>query len=261
MPESRLGLNCVNRDKGGVYCITNLNDGRGTTYVGSTRLFKNRWRQHLGNLRRECHFNIKLQRAYNKYGESSFWFTVLEIVEDRKSRIKAEQYWLDQHLEIGRVYNCSTTTQSPAHDEEVRRKISAGLAHPYPSLININTGEIIPAGTNIAALCRRRGLGDSKICQVISGKRGIHKGWRLNDGKPYRNRKSEAKTGHPNYYFGMAYPALINDETGEIIPPGKNVAALCRKHNLQKSNMCHLLQGKQLMHKGWRLLDDLHSYS
>ncbi len=63
--------------------------------------------------------------------------------------------------------------------EETRRKLGAAGARPYPAFIHRETGEIIPAGKNLTALYRERGLSQSAMCSVKNGKRNHHKGWEL----------------------------------------------------------------------------------
>lgn len=61
--------------KTGLYKITAPN---GKFYIGSTtQTFKKRWNAHRSNLRRGCHRNKILQRAWNKYGEENMTFSIL----------------------------------------------------------------------------------------------------------------------------------------------------------------------------------------
>ena len=76
-----------------IYVIKNItNDKR---YVGSAVNFYNRKKQHLSLLKRGLHHSVLLQRAWNKYGEKSFVFEILEKVSDIKQLIEKEQYYLD----------------------------------------------------------------------------------------------------------------------------------------------------------------------
>lgn len=64
-------------------------------YVGSTaKSFSHRWGLHKSDLRRNCHANGYLQRAWNKYGEVNFEFETLEVC-DKKILLTREQYWMD----------------------------------------------------------------------------------------------------------------------------------------------------------------------
>lgn len=78
--------------KSGIYKIVNCITNK--IYVGSAVNFKNRWSWHIKDLKRNAHRNSKLQRAWNKYGENTFTFHVLEYCEKEKL-IEREQYWID----------------------------------------------------------------------------------------------------------------------------------------------------------------------
>lgn len=65
----------------GIYKITNVESGR--VYVGQTRYsFVERYWLHVWNLRHQSHANKYLQRAWEKYGESAFSFSVVEVITD-----------------------------------------------------------------------------------------------------------------------------------------------------------------------------------
>ncbi len=65
----------------GIYEIVNLADGKASSYVGSSMNIEQRWHQHRHRLRGGRHRNEHLQRAWDKYGEDAFVFSVLEEVE------------------------------------------------------------------------------------------------------------------------------------------------------------------------------------
>ena len=60
----------------GVYIIQNTTTN--LYYIGSSKDIKNRWRQHRYLLRRGQHHSPHLQRSWDKYGEESFVFEILE---------------------------------------------------------------------------------------------------------------------------------------------------------------------------------------
>lgn len=79
--------------KTGVYQILNLLTGQ--RYVGSTtKSFNHRWSTHRVSLREGSHRNQYLQRAWGKYGESLFEFSVLEYCS-KEQCLNLEQYWMD----------------------------------------------------------------------------------------------------------------------------------------------------------------------
>lgn len=63
-------------------------------YVGSSVNIRTRMFRHLNLLNLNCHQNEHLQNAWNKY-EIDFEFIILEIVENKATLLKREQFWID----------------------------------------------------------------------------------------------------------------------------------------------------------------------
>ncbi len=84
-------------DKFGVYKIKCL--GNEKIYVGSTcKTFLGRWETHLKLLRQKKHHSIYLQNSFNKFGESSLVFEILEVLEeDKEFVLLREQYYIDTY--------------------------------------------------------------------------------------------------------------------------------------------------------------------
>jgi group I intron endonuclease len=78
---------------GGIYIIINKISGK--VYVGSAIYLKQRWGVHRYELRTGKHDNKHLLAAWNKYGEASFEFKVLEYTETEDDLISREQYYID----------------------------------------------------------------------------------------------------------------------------------------------------------------------
>ena len=77
----------------GIYQIRNVINDK--LYIGSTtRYFSQRKAEHFKNLRKGIHSSIILQNAWNKYGEKSFKFEILEECTKEKC-LEREQYYLD----------------------------------------------------------------------------------------------------------------------------------------------------------------------
>lgn len=53
-------------------------------YIGCSKNYEYRWERHLKDLNSNSHHNIHLQRAWNKYGEDSFEFSILKKVKSEK---------------------------------------------------------------------------------------------------------------------------------------------------------------------------------
>lgn len=83
-----------------IYKITNIVNNK--KYIGQTKDYKKRFSQHKTSLRKNKHCNPHLQKAWNKYGEKSFVFEVIEYTEDYNDR---EQYWIKYYKSDINGYN------------------------------------------------------------------------------------------------------------------------------------------------------------
>lgn len=107
----------------GVYLI--LNTVNNKKYVGSTTLsFRVRWGNHKRMLRKDRHDNQHLQRAWNKYGEDKFKFSVLERCGADEC-LQREQFYLDTYQCFKHGYNRRPLASSPRgckHSEATKEK-------------------------------------------------------------------------------------------------------------------------------------------
>ncbi len=110
-----------------IYQIRNTSNGR--VYVGSAVRLAKRWKEHLRDLRAGRHHSQKLQNAWNKYGEESFEFSILEAVFDKSKLLDQEQYWIDLLCAANRVnYNISISAASPMLGRSPSTETRARLA-------------------------------------------------------------------------------------------------------------------------------------
>lgn len=111
----------------GIYRI--LNKANGKVYIGSSQDLRYRFRKHRTRLAAGTHDNPHLQSAWNKYGEDSFEFEILELVPNRELLLSREQHWIDSVGCASRTlgYNILPTAGSrlgSTHSEETKAKIS-----------------------------------------------------------------------------------------------------------------------------------------
>jgi group I intron endonuclease len=122
-----------------------------------------RWGKHLFQLRKGLHHSLKLQRHYNKYGESDLQFSIL-LGCDKENLIKIEQYFLDSYnpyfnnckiagSQLGRKASVDTIRKlsekhkgqvawnkglKDCYSKETRNAISAGLTGKKQSSETVN---------------------------------------------------------------------------------------------------------------------------
>lgn len=98
----------------GVYYIKNKINNK--IYIGSSKDIYTRKSQHYSELRGNYHTNIILQRSWNKYGEDSFEFGILEETTI-ENRFEIEQKYINKYYDGGvNCYNLNKyTTEPPVH--------------------------------------------------------------------------------------------------------------------------------------------------
>ena len=112
------------RSFSGVYCIKNIKNKK--VYVGSSISIGKMLSIHRSRLRGGYHPNLHLQRSWNKYGENSFIFRMLEIVLCESEVRNREQFWINSWkvLNPEKGYNTCPDAKGSRRSEETKRKIS-----------------------------------------------------------------------------------------------------------------------------------------
>ncbi len=207
----------------GIYYIKNITDGKNTTYVGSSCLsVYNRTVKHISLLRRGKSHNKHLQNAWNKYGEDSFEFGVLERGVTKENVVAREQYWLDWVLARSiPIYNKSEITVTPLigykHTEETREKIKVARAkQDHGTFARTYTDE------------------DRRITAE-----GVKRAWKRGDFDVL---------SHP-------YPDLINVFSGHIKFGGDSQKGFCEEFDVCESEFSIMVRGISKHCYGWMPID------
>ena len=124
-----------------IYKIINIQNAK--FYIGSSIVLGARWRKHTRDLRAGKHHCPHLQAAWNKYGEDSFVFRVVEVVPEPKHLQAAEQRWLNEHHGQQHCYNFAkyvdNSNRGVTRADSHRQALSVALTefyknHPHPAL-------------------------------------------------------------------------------------------------------------------------------
>lgn len=175
----------------GIYQITNQTNGK--RYIGSATNLKNRWAVHLCALRKGRHYNEHLQRAFKKYGEDAFVFSVLEqvVVENL---IVHEQRFLDG---LNPEYNMASTAGSQLgyeHSLEARRQMSE--AHKGVKLSQEHRSNMSAASTGERNHNYGKRASAATRAKMSATRKGRHPSLET------RRKLSDAQRGERNGFYG-----------------------------------------------------------
>jgi len=105
----------------GIYQIENTIDGK--RYIGSTIDLERRFIEHVDSLQKENHANRYLQRAWLKYGENSFKFSIL-LYCSKENLLFYEQRALDVINSLYNICPIAGSKLGTIYSEESKRRIS-----------------------------------------------------------------------------------------------------------------------------------------
>ena len=95
----------------GIYKIINVVNNK--FYIGSAVNFSRRKARHFSELRHNKHNNRWLQASWNKHGEKSFVFVIVEEVQDKALLLEVENKWLKEHVGKDYCYNIGVDATAP----------------------------------------------------------------------------------------------------------------------------------------------------
>lgn len=115
-------------ETGVIYCIVNKINEK--VYVGQTIDLRSRWNSHKSYLRNNTHNNQHLNRSWNKYGEDSFEFKVIEEGVELEKLTEREDFWIKKYNSTDDKFGYNATNACVCKlvgykaPKEIGRKIS-----------------------------------------------------------------------------------------------------------------------------------------
>lgn len=106
--------------KCGIYIIRNIQNGK--IYVGQSKNIPHRFKQHLEKLINNKHYNKYLQRAFNKYGNSSFELTPIYYCKEEELS-KIESYFIKLYKSCNKIHGYNLTEDTSRHIYSTRKQI------------------------------------------------------------------------------------------------------------------------------------------
>lgn len=224
-------------NKSGIYKITCLDNG--IIYIGSSNNIQKRSAKHLRCMRKGDHCNPRMQNAFNKYGEKSFIFEVVEIVEDLNNLVVREQHYIDLYNvckhEIGfNICPIAGSVQGRIVTVQARKNLSLAMKGRPGKPTSLET-----------KIKQREAKLKNPTCYWLDKKHSIET----------RNKISNVQIGKfvkPETILKKSKTAIFIDVNGNEIKV-VNLSKFSRDNNLTKSALCRLARNEINQYKGYRL--------
>ena len=230
------------KDLFGIYGIKNLQNNK--VYVGQTgESFQRRFWHHRWKLKDNTHDNYHLQAAWNKYGEDSFEFFIIEIVNDIDClddlEIKYIQLYQEQKLSYNILGGGGGRRGTPmsdhakeivgnknrqhmigkTHSEETKRKMSQsrkGQSYNHYKCTNVLTDDLakdiktqLIKGIKGKEIAKSLGISYTLVNNILSNNAWSHiivDGWE----EFQENRKTYHRKNISNQQKAEIYDLYIN---------------------------------------------------
>jgi group I intron endonuclease len=229
----------------------------GKVYVGSTQNLQKRRSHHLFELRQNRHSNTYLQHAWDKYGESAFLFSVLELCPIERL-IEREQYWIDATRCNQRAYGFNRRIVAES-DRGLKRGGQAleniRQANKRQDHSHLHTPEAREKARQAAAKRRGVAITDDHKAKLSKAKIGTkrnpesvaHFGATIRRQFASLTPEERARRVAPK---GMERVFILTDPEGNehrIL----NLSAFCAERGFDRAAFTRIMMGKKKNYKGW----------
>lgn len=166
-------MNLTVPNMSGIYRILCYMNHRG--YIGSTKDMMERRSKHENYLRGNKHPNTELQEDFNRYGEDSFIFQVVEVVEEKELAEKEVRWQMREN----NGYNCYVGGR--ALGTRIEPQMETGTRASNGSLRRIvwlrSPDGIAWVFPSIYSAAKKLCVKDRRIQEVANGYNRSLKGW------------------------------------------------------------------------------------
>jgi hypothetical protein len=218
----------------GVYKILCIKNNK--FYIGSSSDITNRWWDHKARLNSKTHANPYLQNAWNKYGEKSFLFDIVETCKE-EVQYQREQFWINETRCFDNNIGFNVNKDVEKGPDKSKEYI---ITKPDGTEIEIK---------NLNKFCRENGLSPSGLGHVANGFASQYKGWLCRFAGLTREQwESTRRNG--KYGGGWKGNWEINCPDGrvEIV---ESLTDFCKQNGLSQGNMTEVSNGKRKQHRGY----------
>lgn len=238
-------------NKGGIYQIVNVSKER--YYIGSTKNFQQRFKEHKEMLAGNRHHNQYLQNDFNNtHGE--FLFEILEICKTPELGLIREQIWLDKiYDDQDQCYNMCPKVQDVTgrkHSQETKEKMSK--AHKGKRFSDKTRKKISKAKKEQTHLHFKSGKNNPMF-----GKHGEkHHFFGKGHSQASKDKMSTNSRGIPNFKNGKMV-GQFDLESGELIRTYSSASEAQRVIGIQGVYKVVSKKGKSTGGFGWKYITSI----
>lgn len=235
------------------YIYKIINKVTGDVYIGQTKNFSKRCTQHLLALRKNMHHSVYLQRAYNKYGESQFEFSVIETLTNSKELNKREYYHINR---LKAKYNSANSPEY--YTSKLFKKYSKKKAKARTFVVlqyNLN-GSLLKEWNSVDEIHKKYKISKSCIRRCCRGQQRSAGGFIFkykNNIIPYnytsqytKEEIQQTRKASSERMYEVTHP---NGKVETI----KGLKQFCLSHGLSYKSMICKLKLKREPYNGWKV--------
>lgn len=190
-----------------IYAIINTVNFK--VYIGSALNIHLRLRRHLYNLKNNIHHSSKLQRSFNKYGETVFKVIIIEETCERYIR---EQEWINKVRPDLYGYNILNIVRECKAFKLTSEQVKKAIQKSSLSVIRFNKkGEFIKEYSSISEAAKEVGDQSTNISSCCKGKLNFVKNSVFIYSKDYDSNKNYS-VKEREYVFSDAHKKNISEK-------------------------------------------------